>query len=436
LPALAARMHPVCATAVDVDEVAAYLEAGGINDRTAVREYGQPSVFALAGQLLRHCSAPAAGTPVVDQGIDSGAPADGSVVSATLVRAGLYLTPAVIAVGAAGHLGGLPRLAGVGTLLFGWAAAQALAFVGYCALGSAGAPTAARVLAFGFALATSGWLGVLYTAGVSDPRAVAVAAGQLALFAATAVALVTGTERRTLAVAGVTWVGSGALAAGGAQLGFAVLALGLAAMLAVAYQPAWRARSGGRWRPRLAQCRYALMHGAVGAGQAVLFAAVVLAGSDPSRLPVAAVPLLAGVPVAELTLVWHQRRVAAVRAQTCDRVVYQRRLSSVSVATVSVLAAPVGLGAGLTMAGTGRLAAAVLLAAGYALCLVLVAHRRLGLAAMLVWWPALLVGVLYRWLPTLGAGVVGTLVAVVLFAICVPALAVVAMVLRDRWSYQ
>src|SRR5207245_8992375 len=136
-------------------------------------------------------------------------------------------------------------------------------------------------------------------------------------------------ERRALAVATVTWLGSAALAAGRTGVGFAVLAAGLVAMLAVAYQPAWRAGSGAHWWPRLTQCRYALMHGAVGAGQAVLFAAVVLAGADPSRLPVAAVPLLAGVPVAELTLVWHQRRVAAVRAQMSDRTAYQRRLSAV-----------------------------------------------------------------------------------------------------------
>jgi hypothetical protein len=437
IESLARSLGPVCDTAVDVDEVAAYLEAGGINDRTAAREYGQPSVFALAAQLLRHGRGAAAATASAASAADDSAGT--GVAAATLVRAGLYLTPAVVAVGAAEHLVGLPVLAGVGTLIFGWATAQALAFLGYCVLGSADTPTAARVLALGFGFAAVIWLGVLYAAGTRDPWAVAVAAGQLTLFAATAVALVTGTERRTLAAATITWVASAGFAVaadGQVAVPAAILALGLAAMLALAYQPAFRAKSGRRWRPRLAQCHHALVHGAVGAGQAVLFAAVLLVGSEPSRLPIAAVPLLAGVPVAELTLVWHQRRVAAVRAKLCDRVAYQRRLNSVSLGTLAVLSMPVALGAACTVSGAGRLGASMLLTAGYALCLVLVAHRRLGLAALLVWWPALLIGVLYRCLPAIGPGLVETLVATVLFAVCLPALVVVAMVLRDRWSYR
>jgi uncharacterized membrane protein len=78
----------------------------------------------------------------------------------------------------------------------------------------------------------------------------------------------------------------------------------------------------------------------------------------------------------------------------------------------------------------------VLLTSVYALCLVLVAQRRLGLAALLVWWPGALIAVLYRTLPGAGPDLVDTLVAVVLFAVCVPALGVVAMVLKERWSYR
>jgi hypothetical protein len=180
----------------------------------------------------------------------------------------------------------------------------------------------------------------------------------------------------------------------------------------------------------------ALAHGAVGAGQAVLFASVVLASGDPARVPAAAVPLLVGVPMAELILVWHQRRVAATRAALTDRGLYRRRLARVCAATLAVLAVPVGLGAALAGLHTGRLAAAVLLASVFALCLVLVAHQRLGLAALLVWWPAALIWLLYRNLPGAGHELVDTLVAVVLFAVCLPALGVVALVLRDRWSYR
>jgi hypothetical protein len=47
-----------------------------------------------------------------------------------------------------------------------------------------------------------------------------------------------------------------------------------------------------------------------------------------------------------------------------------------------------------------------------------------------------LIGVLYRARPGATTSLVDTLVAVVLFAVCVPALGVVAMVLKDRWSYR
>jgi hypothetical protein len=322
-------------------------------------------------------------------------------------------------------------VAGPGALIFGWASSQALAFLGYRALGSSGAVAAARVLALGFATATLGWAALMAGFGVTEPRAYAVAAGQLALFAATAVALVTGTERRVLGAAAGVWIAAVAVFAG---TGLWIVGAAVAVLVLVAYGPA--VGPGECFRPRPVEAATAVAYGAVGAGQAVLFASVVLAGDDMLRVPVAAVPLLIGVPLAELVLVWHQRRVAETRAVLTDRWQYPRRLTRVSLATLAVLAVPVVAGAALTALSTGRLAAAVLLTSVNALCLVLVAHRRLGLAALLVWWPAVLIGVLYRALPGAATGLIDTLVAVVLFAVCVPALGVVAMVLKDRWSYR
>jgi hypothetical protein len=50
---LSERMRPVVAIAVDADEVAAVLEASGINDRVARTEYDVTSVFSLASLLLK-----------------------------------------------------------------------------------------------------------------------------------------------------------------------------------------------------------------------------------------------------------------------------------------------------------------------------------------------------------------------------------------------
>jgi hypothetical protein len=427
------RMAPVCRAAVDTGEVAAYLEAGGLNDRVAARDFGVTSVFSLAARLRADVAgyptaghAPGESDPYADTDERSG-----SAVPATLIRSALYLTPAVVAVGGASHFAGLPAPAGPGALIFGWATSQALAFLGYRAVSAGGVAAAARVLAIGFVAAATAWAGLMVAVGVTDPRAHAVAAGQLALFAATAVALVTGTERRVLGAAAGVWIATVAVLAG---TGPWIIAAAIGVLLLVAYGPA--AGRGDWFRPRPREAATAVANGAVGAGQAVLFASVVLAGDGMVRAPAAAIPLLVGVPLAELVLVWHQRRVAATRAALTDRWQYPRRLTRVSLATLAVLAVPVVVGAVMTAFGAGRLAAAVLLTAVNALCLVLVAHRRLGLAALLVWWPSVLTCVLYRALPEATTALIDTLVAVVLFAVCLPALGVVAMVLKDRWSYR
>jgi hypothetical protein len=432
---LEVQMAPICRSAVDTGEVAAHLEAAGVNDGIAARDYGVTSVFSLAARLRTDIGgyptagyAPGAAHPV---SAPAQSASDGSAITATLLRSALYLTPAIVAVGAAHHLVGLPAAAGPGALIFGWASSQALAYLGYRGLASGGPAAAARVLALGFAVAAVGWAALMVGFGVTEPLAHAVAAGQLALFAATAVALVTGTEKRVLAAAAGVWIATAAVFAG---TGLWVVGAAIVVLLLMAYGPA--TARGGWFRPRPREAATALAYGAVGAGQAVLFASVVLAGDDLMRVPAAAIPLLVGVPLAELVLVWHQRRVAATRAVLTDRWQYPGRLTRVSLATLAVLAVPVLAGAALTAASAGRLAAAVLLTAVNALCLVLVAHRRLGLAALLVWWPAVLTGVLYRALPDAGTGSIDTLVAVVLFAVCLPALGVVAMVLKDRWSYR
>src|SRR5262245_6029139 len=185
---LEVRMAPICRAAVDTGEVAAYLEAAGLNDRVAARDYGVTSVFSLAARLRADLAgyptagyAPGAAHAVATTPESEG---DGSAITATLLRSALYLTPAIVAVGAAHHLVGLPAAAGPGALIFGWATSQALAYLGYRGLAVGGPAAAARMLALGFAVAAVGWAALMVGIGVTDPLAHAVAAGQLALFAA------------------------------------------------------------------------------------------------------------------------------------------------------------------------------------------------------------------------------------------------------------
>ncbi|WP_238010832.1 hypothetical protein KZZ52_03925 [Dactylosporangium sp. AC04546] len=444
--ALADRMRDDCVGAVDVDEIAAILEANGINDRVADREYGLPSVFALAGRVVARTydNAETLTYPVF--------PAEGprvrTVVVDTLVRAFIYLTPLAIGLGASAQVDGVPALATTGTLLLGWGGGQALSYLGYRALSEHGTTAAARLLGMGFAGLAALWSPVLLGTGA---RAYLVAAVQLALFAVASVALVTNRERPVLAAAVPCWLAAAGIAAGWGRPAVVGLLVGVAIVLLVAYLPVVRRdptrRGRRRWRSWRYDVGYALLYGLVGTGQAALLRTVALDGIAPHRLPVEAVPLLLGVPLIELTLVWHRRRIAHARASLADRFAFDRRLGGISAGTVAVLSLPVVAGAlvagavwlGAHPPGGQAFAAAVLLTGVYALCLVLAAHGRAGTAAIVVWWPTLLVAGVGHWAPALvqvAPAFAETLAVATLLGAALPGLAVAALVLRDPESYR
>jgi hypothetical protein len=363
----------------------------------------------------------------------------------TLVRAAIYLTPLVLGLGASSEVDGVPALATTGTMLLGWGGGQALSYLGYRVLSDRGRGAAARLLGCGFALLALLWaLALLGSSG----RAYAVAGVQLALFAVASVALVTNRERVVLAAVVPCWVATAALRSG---LSVLVL-LGLVGVLvAVAFWPALRGDRSPpavrrRWRAWRYDAGYAALFGLVGTGQAALLRTVALDGIAAHRLPVAVVPLLLGVPLIELALVWHQRRIASARANLADRFAFDRRLARISAGTVAVLALPVVAGAAIAGAvwfgllRTGQpFAAAVLLTGVYALCLVLAAHRRAGTAAIVVWWPTLLVAGVGHWAPALvhvAPSFAETLAVATLLGAGLPGLAVAALVLRDPESYR
>jgi hypothetical protein len=450
--ALAARMRYACATAVDVDEVAAILEANGINDRVAAREYGVPTVFALATRVIaRTVENP---PTLVDRSADR-RPGARRVFVDTLIRSLSYVTPLGIAFGAQSQVRHLPMLATTGTLVLGWGCGQALAYLGYRVLNDRGRTPAARVLGLGFLGILGLWLVMLAAAGVHQPRALAVAAVQLVLFAVAAVALVTNRQRAVLAWTVPCWLSTVAVAAGLGRPAVAALLTSLAVLTAVAFRPALGGHDPDvpstpartRWQTWRADLSRAVIFGMVGCGQAVLLILVAFRGSSTSGLPPELIPLLIGVPLTELALVWHQRRVAAARAVLENRAAFDRRLNRLSTSTVAMLAVPVVVGAGIAGAawlgadppGGQSVAAAVLLTAVFALCLVLAAHRRPATAAILVWWPAFLIVGGSSWAPALvrvAPSFTETLAAATMLGASLPGLVVAAFVLRDPESYR
>jgi hypothetical protein len=233
------------------------------------------------------------------------------------------------------------------------------------------------------------------------------------------------------------------------------LLLSLSVLTAMAFRPALggpdpaapSTPARARWQTWRADLSRAVIFGMVGCGQAVLLILVAFKGSASFGLSPVLVPLLIGVPLTELALVWHQRRVAAARAVLENRAAFDKRLNRLSAGTVAMLAIPVAVGAGVAGAawlgadppGGQSVGAAVLLTAVFALCLVLAAHRRPATAAILVWWPAFLIGGVSSWAPALvhvAPSFTETLAAATMLGASLPGLVVAAFVLRDPESYR
>jgi hypothetical protein len=197
LRALAAQLADVCADAIDAFEVAATLEAEGINDSIATSRYGHRDVFALAETLYRRTRrrprrAPRAENPwVVD------APRH-------VLRGVLFGLPGLCFVATSSLLNrpGAVTLIAV-SLLVAWAASEALSYLGYVRIGMMQRSSAARILLLGGPLAALAVGAVDVLAGAllhTGWPVVAVAAGQAGYLLMATVALVLGAEQWLLLV--------------------------------------------------------------------------------------------------------------------------------------------------------------------------------------------------------------------------------------------
>ena len=121
---LGRELHTVCVTATQPEEIAAALEAHGLNDDLAREQYGLPSVFACAEALFAHLPYRAP--------VQTARPTT-PLAWATAPRGLLYALPGA-ALAVAGPL--LEPYAGAQTALlvsvvFGWGWGQGLASIGY-----------------------------------------------------------------------------------------------------------------------------------------------------------------------------------------------------------------------------------------------------------------------------------------------------------------
>jgi len=335
-------------------------------------------------------------------------------VGATLLRCALYLGPLSVAVAAARPLSHIAWQAPTGTLVLGWAVAQALTGLGALVARRSGPAPAVRLVALGFAAAAALWtaFALLAPAGLIGPEplpAVAVGVcGLLSLGTVTA-ALVSRTEATVIRWSLPCWLLAAVGIAGTVGDTYAqrvpvtmLLPFAIALAAGRAFRPAFGAAPIGRLHA--ADLRSGGARLLLGAAQATCVALLWRAGPPTATSPVV-LPLLAAGPLLEALIGWYRRQVAAaLDAAECDAE-FRTHVRGVTVVTVAALLPPLAAGVALAvaayrlpagLAGTDGARAGVLVFAGgillsgvLAVTLLLVARGRTGVAASLAVVPPL-----------------------------------------------
>lgn len=287
--ALSREHDSLVTTAVDPWEIAAGLEAAGINDRRARDEFGHRDVFVLAEMLFRRVP-----LRFGEMRSDSG---DTSMRRA-LVHGLLYAVPVLFALGA-GPLAGPDRVVVLASLVAAWGWTQGMAYVAHSRLGTGDTGGAGHSLRVGALAGVGAWLPVTLAAFHTGTSlwALGVATAQVLYFLASAVAVVLGRQLLLLAM-----LAPGAAAALGYAADAAIVparalvaAVGLSVLASAAL--AFRLTSGGGAGIIARELRGAAPYAANGCALAVLLVAALLVQTGVNGVS-------AGVDVAALPIVW------------------------------------------------------------------------------------------------------------------------------------
>jgi hypothetical protein len=358
------RLRPVAATAVDPLEIAATLEADGINDAIAQR-LGHPDVFSLAAYLFTKVGRAPVPAPVAGDPWRSRA-------SHHLFRGALFGLPGLCYVAAAHALSGTRALAVVVlSLLLAWTASEFLAYVGYHWIGRRDRKNAARILQLGFAAAVAvivpvvlltGWLIGAGSVGTG------FAVGQAFYLLAATLALTMGAEKWLLGALLPLIAGSAhallASAEPGAELWrTAAVSVALTTLVALIVTTTRRSSTGTLLsrtmiRTGLGQAAFGLLAGAL-----LTFAtlwAVAGPGGGAAVITVVALPLSLTMGIAELMLYRYRRYGFRQLNRSVDLAAFARgarQMFALSVAGyLGVLAlSAFGLSLLLSYTGTGSM---------------------------------------------------------------------------------
>jgi hypothetical protein len=346
---LSRRVDGACRRALDAHEIAASLEAEGLNDRLAQERFAHPDVFSLATEI--HQRVPL--RPVIAE-TESGRLGIPQPRTAALVMRGpIYLLP-ILYFFASPSLADHSNLAWVAlpAVAAAWMWNQGFGVLTHRLIGRGDLPGAHRMARWSLAAGTGligmfGWLAG--TALFHDPWLGWFATGQTAYLIGSA-SLVTFARDRILmlALAPGTVVATVSVAAGGAAERFvdpmAVLTIGaiVAGTLWVTGDaPTARLSVPSRWEVSLA-ATHALL-GATWAG--FIAAAGYAVGTVPdvfTTVSIAAAPMVATMGVAEWRLHRLRRDVRAILARTDEPAVFAHRSREALASGLVAFAAAIG----------------------------------------------------------------------------------------------
>jgi hypothetical protein len=315
LDLLSRRLDRVCTGAVDSLEIAAALEADGLNDTLVRERFGMPDVFSVAEELHKRVPLRPRTNPPDEQT---------STAFACLGRGALFALPAVYFLAIQGAVSSrIATIVLISVTIAGWAASQAISVTAYGVLGRRGPAAARGLLRVNLiaALVAATLVGAAGTTVLGWQPTLTVVASALALYIVAATVLVFVEADLVLACT----LAPGALAAAvhatlaplwlDADLLLAIMSASVVLVLIGAFM-----RTAGGVRagvvPDATEVKRALPYVTYGALAGSLVAAplmgsLVIGGRAPALLALGMLPLTLSMGVAEFEL---RRHLGATRA--------------------------------------------------------------------------------------------------------------------------
>ncbi len=370
---LSRELDLACTTSTNPHQIAALLEAAGLNDRIVRERYSHPDVFALASDLYGRV--PLRTSEPHPVAVDADQEHVQDVVAALLMRGPIYLLPALFFVAARMSLvRDTMMIAGLVALFLAWAWNQGLGSLVHRLIGRENMPAArsmSRLSLLAGTIAVTATVSLVVPGAYGDLSISLFAAGQTAYLISAATLLTLGKDRllSMALVPGVTILGLLVIPGMPAWLVGAAMLLTL---ILVVGAMIWVTRLGKRPEVRSLSRKdlsVAVLHALLGAVWATIIGVAGLSIVDTPGLvgtvSIAAAPMVLTMGVAEWQLLRLRRTTKSLLIDTDDPSRFATGVRRSFGRSVAILAAAVASTA--TLISAGSFAAGILIRPGVVL---------------------------------------------------------------------